>query len=55
MDDPKKQCVDLMASGYEWTCLECETLNTEIEAKEKVKCKECGAEFETYPPEHAYE
>lgn len=46
--------VDLMASGYEWVCPECDTLNHEIEAKGKVTCAQCGTECETNPPEHAY-
>lgn len=46
--------VDIIASGYEWICPDCEILNTEIEITEKVKCICCDAEFEVNPPEHAY-
>lgn len=46
--------VDLIASGYEWECPECGTLNSEIEWKETVKCSECSKEFGAYEPEHAY-
>jgi hypothetical protein len=35
------ESVDLIASGYEWTCPKCDKLNHEIEFKygEKVKCR----------------
>jgi uncharacterized protein (DUF983 family) len=46
--------VDMIASGYEWECPECETENHEIEVTEKVHCMGCGADFDTNPPEHAY-
>lgn len=46
--------IDLIASGYEWTCPWCNRLYQEIEAKEKVYCKFCLMEFETNPPDHAY-
>lgn len=46
--------VDIIASGYEWVCPDCETFNTEIEINETVKCVCCGVEFETDLPEHAY-
>jgi hypothetical protein len=47
--------VELIASGYEWTCPRCGDLQREIEAKEKVTCGSCNAEFATEPPEHACE
>lgn len=46
--------VDLIASGYEWICPNCEKYNREIESKEHVTCGQCGKTFETNPPEHAY-
>lgn len=46
--------VDIIASGYEWICPECETFNQEIEITETVKCCSCKTTFETNPPEHAY-
>ena len=46
--------VDIIASGYEWICRDCETLNHEIEINETVKCCCCGEKFETNPAEHAY-
>ena len=43
-----KEPVDLIASGYEWTCPECGDLIHEIEAKEQVK--HCERSYETAPP-----
>ncbi len=45
--------VDIIASGYEWICPECNAFNTEIEIREFVTCGECDADFTTAPPEHA--
>ena len=45
--------VELIASGYEWTCPECDKLNHEIEVTVTVKCK-CGQSYSTMPPEHCY-
>lgn len=45
--------VDTIASGYEWTCPECETLNTEIEWTEDVYCDECAEHYKARFPEHA--
>lgn len=42
------ETVDLIPSGYEWTCPKCDTLNEEIEEVKEVKCNECGKEFLTY-------
>lgn len=49
------ESVDVIASGYEWTCLaeRCEHLNHEIEFKEWVVCSECGRGYTTNPPDHA--
>ena len=46
--------VDIIASGYEWICLECGHYEKEYETKTIVKCRACGTEFETNLPEHAY-
>jgi len=46
--------VNIIASGYEWICPQCETLNREIEIKKNVKCVCCDAEYETNPAEHAF-
>lgn len=45
--------VELIASGYEWECPECETLNKEIGVTEKVICGKCIAEFEVEEYYHA--
>jgi transcription elongation factor Elf1 len=48
--------VDMIASGYDWTCPKCNHWNNEIEWKETVVCAnaECGQSFTTNVPEHAY-
>ncbi len=48
--------VDCVASGYEWNCPVCDTLNKIGWWKETVTCKnpKCGRSFELNPPEHAY-
>ncbi|KKN84382.1 hypothetical protein LCGC14_0288440 [marine sediment metagenome] len=61
--------VDLIASGYDWICPDCNLINTEIEAvTEAVTCGQggkdvlqgvidsgCGRTFAPGLPEHAYE
>jgi hypothetical protein len=47
--------VELIASGYEWTCPRCEDFQREIEAKAKVTCGKCNTEFATDAPQQAYE
>lgn len=49
------QLVDVIASGYEWTCPACETYNTMSGHQLHVECKNCGEGFETNPPEHCYD
>lgn len=51
----KIECVELIASGYEWTCPSCGTFNEEIAYELKVACKDCCKRFETDPPVHAIE
>lgn len=46
--------VDIIASGYEWVCLNCDLLNKEIGFGESVTCSKCGNSFTTRSPEHAY-
>lgn len=46
--------VDIIASGYEWICPDCDTLNRVNGLTEIVKCGCCGREFETNPPEDAF-
>lgn len=50
--DPMEEKVDLLASGYQWICPNCETLNHIIETEPNVTCAKCGAYFDTHPPEH---
>ena len=40
-----KNTIQLIASGYEWICPECEHLNHEIEIVEVVKCQNCGEKY----------
>lgn len=49
------ESVDIIAAGYEWTCLadDCNHLNQEIEVTEWVTCAECGRGYTTNPPNHA--
>jgi transcription elongation factor Elf1 len=49
-----KKTVELIASGYEWTCPRCGNFQCEIEAKAKVTCGTCKTEFAAESPEHAY-
>ncbi len=51
-DDPGR--VDLIASGYEWTCPRCEHFNHEIEITYSVQCENCGREWETNDAHHAH-
>ena len=47
------ESVELIASDYEWTCPDCETLNHEIEINEWVTCKECDHEYRVNEYHHA--
>lgn len=47
--------VDIIASGYEWICPDCERLNMEIEITVTVECRDCTRIFETASLEHAYD
>ena len=44
--------VTLLSSGYDWTCLECNTDNHEVEVLWRVKCRFCDSEFDSVV-EHA--
>lgn len=53
----KQRKVDIIASGYEWSCPDCETsVNTRTSeiVDGIVECPCCGAEFETNPSEDAF-
>jgi uncharacterized protein (DUF983 family) len=55
MEQPKtNETVDIIASGYEWTCPDCEELNKEICYTKIVTCK-CGKSYYTDDPDHAKE
>jgi len=49
------ESVDIIASGYEWECPNCETLNKMIAypSSQIVTCASCGNEYEVGLPEHA--
>lgn len=47
--------IELIASGYEFICPNCEEFNREIEAKEVVQCKECNETFKVDCAHHAFE
>lgn len=51
VDEPDS--VDLIASGYEWICPKCDTLNKEIETSERVTCSSCGASWPVSDYYHA--
>ena len=46
--------VDIVVSGYEWVCPECEHYQEEMEYLEFVKCERCGHIYEANPPEHTW-
>jgi len=48
------ESVELIASGYEWECPECEWLNLEIEITEIVTCTKCNKRFKVDNFYHAY-
>jgi hypothetical protein len=54
VEDELTEAVDVIASGYEWTCPACKRWNMEIEHPVTVKCRKCEKEYITNPPEHAY-
>ena len=47
--------IDLMCSGYEWFCPDCDMPNHAIEITKEVTCEKCGHTFKTGTAEHAYE
>lgn len=55
MNQPtSNETVDIIASGYEWQCPNCEKFIHEIEIKEFVTCHNCLYTYETNPVEHAH-
>ena len=49
------QQVELIASGYEWECPECEILNKETEITYYVTCKNCKTKFIVSDYFHAHD
>ena len=52
------ELIDVIASGYEWICPECEYINKMIEYPRRnsdVACDGCGEHVELSYPEHAFE
>ncbi len=45
--------VELIASGYEWYCPECEEFNNEIEIPYYLVCRKCGGSFGVGDYHHA--
>ena len=43
--DKEYEEVELIASGYEWTCPSCECLNTEEEVYNEVICDSCNKTY----------
>lgn len=54
MNEQEHEIVDMIASGYEWWCPGCSTLQNEIEIPPTVECKDCGHIFDTQGANHAY-
>lgn len=48
------ETVDLIASGYEWTCPHCDARNKEIEISDEVTCWNCEKDFKAGDAEHAF-
>jgi hypothetical protein len=46
--------VDIIASGYEWVCPNCEDINRAIDWRETVVCRNCRRKYEASSPEHAW-
>ncbi|MGD8455578.1 MAG: hypothetical protein PVF83_04265 [Anaerolineales bacterium] len=54
IEDDEEETVELIASGYEWTCPHCDYLNKEIEIPEKVVCSRCKREYEVENADHVW-
>jgi len=53
--DESVDSVELIASGYEWTCPTCGTLNRLTGIADKVICDECRGEWPVSETYDAYE
>ena len=47
------ETIDLVASGYEWECPFCATLNEEIETRSTVVCRKCNRQYDVDEAFHA--
>jgi hypothetical protein len=50
----EENSVELIASGYEWICPDCNQFNKEIEVLSHVTCSECRKGFYVSDYLHAY-
>jgi len=46
--------IDVIASGYEWECPNCDKLNTEMEIYNEVQCVKCNNKYTVDEAHHAY-
>jgi len=53
-DEVEDEHIEVIASGYEWECPHCETLNKDIEILEVMKCSHCHRNFTVDEFYHAY-
>lgn len=58
-DDPEPvesdEDIDVIASGYEWTCPGCGDLRKEIEIKPRFVCKKCNLSYAVSDYKHSVE
>ena len=55
VEEKVEKYVDLIASGYEWTCPECECFNKIMGVSPTIECDNCSKEFEVGEVHHAYD
>lgn len=53
-NEPETNSVELIASGYDWVCPNCDEFNHEIEVTEQVTCKHCQHIYTVAEYYHAY-
>ena len=53
-EEQEEDSVEMIASGYEWTCPKCEALMQEIEITPKVKCHDCSTVYNVDDYHHAH-
>lgn len=54
-DEDRTDLVDTIATGYEWECPYCKTLNKLTAWKQTDDCGGCGLAYNLMMPEHAIE